>query len=168
MLLGLLDGFNPCALWVLLFILSLLVHLRSRNRMLLVAGTFVVVSGVVYFAFMAAWLNFFLLLGTARPVQVVLACVAMVAGAIHIKDYFAWGRGPSLSIPDSAKPWIARHTRRVLRAENLPATILVFTAVLTLHPQRLGETGGRRLKLVSGVMMVGLALLLLFRPEWLG
>jgi glutaredoxin len=59
---GLLDGFNPCAMWVLLFLLSLLVHWRDRRRMALVAGTFVFVSGAIYYAFMAAWQNVFLLL----------------------------------------------------------------------------------------------------------
>ena len=60
---GLLDGFNPCAMWVLLFLLSLLVRLQDRRRMALVAGTFVLVSGAVYYAFMAAWLNVFLAVG---------------------------------------------------------------------------------------------------------
>ena len=52
--LGLLDGFNPCAMWVLLLLLSLLVNLRDRRRMALIAATFVAVSGLMYFAFMAA------------------------------------------------------------------------------------------------------------------
>ena len=56
---GLLDGFNPCAMWVLLFLLSLLVNLQDRRKMALIAGTFVLVSGLVYFAFMAAWLKCF-------------------------------------------------------------------------------------------------------------
>ena len=48
--LGLLDGFNPCAMWVLLFLLSVLVHVKSRRRVFLIASTFVLVSGLVYFA----------------------------------------------------------------------------------------------------------------------
>jgi glutaredoxin len=51
LVLGLLDGFNPCAMWVLLFLLALLVRLRDRGRMALIAGTFVAVSGVIYYAF---------------------------------------------------------------------------------------------------------------------
>ncbi len=43
---GLLDGFNPCAMWVLLFLLSLLVNLHDRFKMVLIAGTFVAVSGL--------------------------------------------------------------------------------------------------------------------------
>ncbi|TKB63730.1 MAG: glutaredoxin family protein, partial [Nitrospira sp.] len=68
-LIGLLDGFNPCAMWVLLFLLSLLVNLQDRRKMALIAGTFVTVSGLFYFAFMAAWLNMFLLIGLSRAVQ---------------------------------------------------------------------------------------------------
>ncbi len=66
---GLLDGFNPCAMWVLLFLLSLLVRLQDRRRMALVAGTFVLASGAVYFAFMAAWLNVFLLVGMSAALR---------------------------------------------------------------------------------------------------
>lgn len=69
-LIGLLDGFNPCAMWVLLFLLSLLVNLRDRRKMALIAGIFVAVSGLFYFAFMAAWLNMFLLIGLSRAVQI--------------------------------------------------------------------------------------------------
>jgi len=62
-LIGLVDGFNPCAMWVLLFLLSVLVNLRDRRKILAVAGTFVVISGLAYFMFMAAWLNVFLWVG---------------------------------------------------------------------------------------------------------
>lgn len=95
---GLLDGFNPCAMWVLLFLLSLLVTLRDRFAMALLAGTFVIVSGLVYFAFMAAWLNLFLLVGLSRPVQLTLGALATGIGAVNVKD-FAFRRGLSLSIP---------------------------------------------------------------------
>ena len=64
---GLIDGFNPCAMWVLLFLLSLLVNLHDRWKILAVAGTFVVISGAAYYAFMAAWLNIFQLIGMLRP-----------------------------------------------------------------------------------------------------
>jgi glutaredoxin len=40
-----LDGFNPCAMWILVFLLTLLINSRSRKRMLLIGGTFVFVSG---------------------------------------------------------------------------------------------------------------------------
>ena len=130
--LGLLDGFNPCAMWVLLFVLSLLVNLRSRARMGLIGGTFVLVSGIVYFAFMAAWLNLFLLVGVSRTTQVLLGLVAGVIGVLNIKDFVAGGRGPSLAIPASARPAIYTRMRAILLAEHPGAALggVIVLAVL--------------------------------------
>lgn len=120
---GLLDGFNPCAMWVLLFLLSLLVNLQDRLRMVLIAGTFVLVSGLLYFAFMAAWLNVFLFVGFSRSVQIALGGIAILVGAINVKDFFALHRGISLSIPESAKPGLYARVRRILQAENLTGAL---------------------------------------------
>ncbi len=129
---GLLDGFNPCAMWVLLFLLSLLVHVRDRTTMVLVAGTFVLVSGLVYFAFMAAWLNVFLLVGLSRITELVLGSVALLVGAIHVKDGLAGSTCPSLSIPESAKPGLYDRVRKILQAEHLTGALagVVVLAVL--------------------------------------
>lgn len=126
---GLIDGFNPCATWVLLFLLATLVNLKSRSRMALIAGTFVVVSGIVYYAFMAAWLTFFMVVGISRIVSVILACVALIIGAINIKDFFAFGKGVSLSIPETAKPGLYARMRSVLRAEHLGAAMAGIVAL---------------------------------------
>ena len=121
---GLLDGFNPCAMWVLLFLLSLLVNLHDRRKMALIAGTFVLVSGLVYFAFMAAWLNMFLVIGLSRTVQIGLGGFAFVVGAVNVKDFFAWHRSISLSIPESAKPALYARVRGILQAENLAGALV--------------------------------------------
>lgn len=115
---GVLDGCNPCAMWVLLFLLSLLVNLHDRRKMALIAGTFVLVSGVIYFAFMAAWLNVFLLIGLSRGIQIALGGLALFMGAVNIKDFFALHRGISLSIPESAKPGFYARVRGILQAEH--------------------------------------------------
>lgn len=128
---GLLDGFNPCAMWVLLFLLSLLINLRNRARVLLIGGVFVVVSGIAYFAFMAAWLNIFLLVGYPRAVQIALAIVALSIGAFNAKDFFTFLRGPSLGIPESAKPGIYARSRRILAAPSVAGAI-AGAAVLAL------------------------------------
>lgn len=120
---GLVDGFNPCATWVLLFLLSLLVNVHDRTRMLLVAGTFVFTSGAVYFAFMAAWLNVFLLLGMSRALQLGLGVLALVIGAVNIKDFLAPDSGPSLAIPAGVKPGLYKRVREVVRAERIGAAL---------------------------------------------
>ena len=154
--LGLLDGFNPCAMWVLLFLLSLLVRLRDRARMAWIAGTFVLVSGIVYYAFMAAWLNVFLLVGLGTTLRWTLGGFALLVGGINVKDFAARERGPSLSIPDSAKPGLYARVRSIVGAPGLTASLgavaalalvvnffellctagfpAVYTAVLTQQP----------------------------------
>lgn len=123
-LVGLVDGFNPCAMWVLLFLLSLLVNLRDRWKILAVAGTFVAISGLAYFAFMTAWLNVFQLIGLLRPAQVILGLIGITVGLIHIKDFFAFKQGVSLSIPEAVKPGLYDRMRRIVQAESLGSAIL--------------------------------------------
>jgi hypothetical protein len=126
-----LDAFNPCAFFVLLFLLSMMAHQKSRARMLAVGGIFVLFSGLMYFAFMAAWLNLFQLLGELAWVTLAAGLLAVVVGAVNVKDFFLFGRGVSLSIPESRKPDLFRRARAILTAENLPAMLAatVFLAV---------------------------------------
>ena len=140
---GLIDGFNPCAMWVLLLLLSILVNLKDRWRILAIAGTFVVVSGVAYFAFMAAWLNVFQWIGYLRPVQVCLGLLAVAIGMVHVKDFFAFKQGVSLSIPEAAKPGIYDRMRRIVNADNLPAAIAgAFTLAVLVNVVELLCTAG--------------------------
>jgi hypothetical protein len=106
-------------MWVLLFLLSVLVNLRVRWKIFAVAGTFVLVSGLAYFAFMAAWLNVLLFVGLLRWVQILLALLAIFVGSVHVKDFFAFKRGISLSIPESAKPGIYARVRSIVMAEHI-------------------------------------------------
>jgi hypothetical protein len=122
--LGLVDGFNPCSMWVLVFMLAMLAPLRDRRRMLLVAGTFVAVEGLAYLAFMAAWLNVFVVLGASQASQAVVGLAGCAVGAIHVKDFLAFGRGLTLSIPAAAKPGIYAGVRRIVSADSALAAVL--------------------------------------------
>jgi hypothetical protein len=126
---GLLDGFNPCALWVLLVLLSLLVHWRDRRRLLLVAGCFVLASGVVYFACLAAWLNLFLLVGLAPALRWLLAAVALVIGVINLSEIARRGPDFTLAIPAAAKPGIYARMRQVMQARSLPLALAAVTVL---------------------------------------
>lgn len=160
LVLGGLDAFNPCAFFVLLFLLSLLVHARSRVRMLLIGGTFVLFSALIYFAFMAAWLNLFLLASGLGWVTAAAGLLALGAGGLNVKDYLRPGRGPTLSMRPGARFRLFARIRGLLSAENLPAMMagtvvlavaanayellctsgfpMVFTRVLTLRDLPLG------------------------------
>lgn len=126
-----LDAFNPCAFFVLLFLLSLLVHTRQRRRMLLIGGVFIITSGVVYFLFMAAWLNAFRLIGEWRWVTWLAGALAVVIGGLNVKDYFWFKQGPSLSIPETAKPDLFRRMRGLLSADSV-AMLLLGAVTLAL------------------------------------
>jgi hypothetical protein len=126
-----LDAFNPCAFFVLLFLLGLLAHEQDRRRMLTVGAIFVLASGFMYFAFMAAWLKVFALLGAIEAVTLGAGGVAMLVGLLNLKDFFTFRRGPSLSIPESAKPGIYRRARAVMQSAS-PAAMLAATAFLAV------------------------------------
>lgn len=119
-----LDAFNPCAFFVLLFLLSLMVNARNRGRMLLVGGVFVLVSGLLYFIFMAAWLELFLLVGAVSWVTLVAGLLALVMGSLNVKDYFLRRQGPSLSMTDSARNKLFGRMRQLLSGESLGMMLL--------------------------------------------
>lgn len=175
-----LDAFNPCAFFVLLFLLSLLAHEQDRRRMLVVGAAFVITSGLMYFAFMAAWLNVFQWLDALPWVTLAAGMVAILVGTLNVKDFFAFKRGPSLSIPESAKPAIYRRARAVLQSGSggamLVATLflavvanfyellctagfpMVYTRILTLHEPTAAARYGW-LALYNAVYVVPLALI---------
>ena len=123
-LLGGLDAFNPCAFFVLLFLLSLLVNSRSRKRMLLIGGLFVTVSGLVYFAFMAAWLNLFQLLEGVQLITLTAGLLAIAIGLVNVKDYFWPRKGVSLSLSDGHRSSLFARMRGLLNTDHLPSLIL--------------------------------------------
>lgn len=218
-----LDAFNPCAFFVLLFLLSLLVHTRQRSRMLLIGGIFVFFSGAIYFLFMAAWLNLFLYTKELQIITAIAGLIAIIIALINIKDFFWFKAGISLSIPETAKPNLYQRMRQlVISTELIPMMIstvilaivantyellctagfpMIYTRILTLNQlpesvyylylvlynliyvipllvivliftytlgsRKLAEAEGRALKLISGLMMLGLGGILLMKPIWL-
>ncbi|BCA80804.1 thioredoxin family protein [Desulfuromonas sp. AOP6] len=131
LVLALLDSFNPCAFFVLFFLLSMLVHAHSRQWMLVVGGTFVFCSGFIYFLFMAAWLNLFLLAGHLPWITVTAGLVALGVAVINIKDFFWFKKGVSLSIPEEAKPKLFARMRSLLGQRRL-GPVLAGTLVLAV------------------------------------
>ncbi len=218
-----LDGFNPCAFFVLLMLLSLMVHAQSRPKMLLVGGVFVFFSGFVYFLFMAAWLNLFLIMGQVNTITTVAGLVAVVIAVINIKDYFWFKQGVSLTISQKAQASLLARMRGLIQTGSLggmiagtavlallanlyellctagfpmvftraltlqhlppaqyylylvfynviyvlPLLVIVFMFAATLGSRKLTEQEGRVLKLVSGLMMLGLGCVLVVRPQLL-
>jgi hypothetical protein len=220
---GVLDGLNPCLVWALLFLLSMLVHLHDRVRVGLIAGAYVLTTAVMHYALMAAWLNLFLLAGLSIALQRMLGGAALLMGLLNVKDSIAPGSRFTLSMPASAKPGVGERLRRILAARSLPTALLAVVAlavvvhlaellctaafpalytaalsrqdlpalvtygylalyivgyvlpptamvaavVVALSSPKLSVATGRWLKLLSGCVMIALALVLMLRPDWL-
>lgn len=88
-ILGALDGFNPCAMWALVFLIGLLLNMRNRARMWALGSLFIAGSGLVYFLFMAAWLNILLFLGLMVWIRVAIGAVALAAAGLNLREFFA-------------------------------------------------------------------------------
>jgi hypothetical protein len=129
---GLVDGINPCAMYVLVVLLGILLHARSRGRIALFGGIFVAASGLVYFAFMSAWLGLFAAAGVGRAATVVLGAVLIVMGLVNLKELLWFKRGPSLMIPEAAKPGLFRRMREVADAASLPVAAAGIGALALL------------------------------------
>lgn len=220
-MLGLIDGFNPCAFFVLCFLLSLMIYARSRKRILLIGLIFVFISGLVYFLFMSAWLNFFLLAGSIGIVTLIGGIIALALGVVNLKDFFFFSKGVSLVIPESKKPKLFSRMRNLVKSPTLISVIagtiilaivantyellctlgfpMIYTRALTLNnlepftyylylllynifyvipllfivlifavtlgSRKLTEEHGKLLKLLSGFMIFGLGLVLVFSPD---
>ncbi len=120
---GLVDGVNPCAMWVLIVLLGILLHVDKRSRMLLYAAAFIVMSGVVYFAFMTAWTTLFGLVGLSRVATMILGGALFVMGLVNLKDLVWFKKGPSLMIPAKVKPKLFRRMRAIAGAASVPAAL---------------------------------------------
>jgi len=89
-LLGVLDGFNPCAMWVLLFLISLLIGMENKKRRWVLGMAFILSSAFVYFIFMAAWLNLILFLGFLVWVRIGIGVVSLLGGGFSLKKFFIY------------------------------------------------------------------------------
>jgi len=87
-IIGGLDGFNPCAMWVLVFLINLLLGLSDRKKMWILGSAFIIASGAVYFLFMTAWLNILIFLGFIFWIRIIIGLVALLAGGYNLKEYW--------------------------------------------------------------------------------
>lgn len=84
---GFIDGFNPCAMWVLLFLISLLLNMKNRRKMWTLGLAFLITSALVYLAFMLAWLQIAINLTSIAWVRIIIALIALIGGIINLTSY---------------------------------------------------------------------------------
>lgn len=129
-ILGLVDGFNPCTLAVLMFLIAYLLNLGSRRKVITLGLTFVAVVYVVYFLFMLGLLNILAIITYLSTVKMIIALVVLFAGAVMLKDFFFYGQWFSLRIPEVAKPTIGKLAKQA----TIPSAIVlaVFSSLVEL------------------------------------
>jgi len=129
-ILGLVDGFNPCAMWVLAYLISLLFVLNDRRKAWLIVGAFVFSSFVLNYLFMTAWLNAFLLIGYSRPITTLIGAVALGAGIFNLHDYIQSGGQVVCEVVDSSSR--KSTMSRIQSIAGAPVTLGVILSVVAL------------------------------------
>lgn len=130
---GVLDGFNPCAMWILLFLIALLINARSRKRIWLIGGTFILASGIVYFLILSAWLNLFLVISYVNLTRILIGVFALGIGAWQIKNFITYHPGVCKVFGLSSK--IEHRLKLRERAEkivNSPLTFGILAGIIIL------------------------------------
>lgn len=85
---GFFDGFNPCAMWVLLYLISMLLGMKNKKKMWILGVSFIAASALTYFVFLAAWLEVFQIINYVKAIRYIVGIVAIGSGAFHINKYF--------------------------------------------------------------------------------
>lgn len=86
-ILGAVDGFNPCAMWILIFLITMMFSMHDRKKMWILGLTFIFTSGFVYLCFMVSWLSLANFLSSVTLIRFLIASFAVVFGMINIYRY---------------------------------------------------------------------------------
>ncbi len=128
-LMAAIDGFNPCAMWVLVFLISILVGMTDHLRMWLLGGAFLATSGLVYFVFLAAWLNVFLVLGALVWVRIVIGLLAIGGGGYYLREFFANPEGVCRVAPAGRRGKIMDRLKASIREKRFLYALAGIIAV---------------------------------------
>ena len=123
------DGFNPCAMWVLVFLISMLLGMENRKRMWAIGSTFIITSGFVYFLFMSAWLNLFLFLGFIMIIRVIIGLVALCAGYHGLKEYMNYRAGVCKVTSGKRQQNIVDKIKRIIHEESFLLALIGIIAL---------------------------------------
>lgn len=129
---GFVDGVNPCSLWVLSVLLAIVLHSGSRGRVALVGGVFLTVTAAMYAVYVAGLYSILTVLEAMAWIRVVVALVALTFGLLQLVDALAPGQAPSLSIAPDRKPGLYRRMRSVGLGERGVFGTVAGTVVLAV------------------------------------
>ncbi len=131
LIIGLVDGFNPCAMWILLFLISMLINMKDKKRMIILGVTFLLASSLVYAIFMFTWLNLANLVMSIFWIRLIIALIALIGGIINITSYFQKKDDGCEVVDEKKRNKIFSRIKRFTRENKLSIAILgiIFLAV---------------------------------------
>ena len=130
MVLGFIDGFNPCAMWILLFLISMFFRMENRKKSWILGLTFLIVSGIVYFLSMLG-INFVLSVAAINWLKILIAIFILIAGILNLRKYLKQRKeeaGCSVVDEKKRKKLITR-IRKIMDSKSF---ILAFLGIIVL------------------------------------
>lgn len=121
---ALLDGFNPCAMWVLLFLISLLLGMENKRKRWILGLTFIFSSSLVYFLFLTTWLNFFMWIGFSNIVRFLIGFLAIYSGIKFVGEFFAKDSGCNVVEGNKNRRKILNTLKDVSQSKKLALAML--------------------------------------------
>ena len=223
LILGLIDGFNPCAMWVLLFLISMLIGMKDKKRMWLIGLTFLGSSALVYMLIMMSWLNIVVGISASIWMRNIIAIIAIGGGVVNLYSFFKHKDGGCSVVDDKKRKSVFAKIKKFTHEKSLVLALigaialafsvniielacsaglpLVYTQLLAINNitglkaffyvlfyiicfllddlvvffiamKTMEVTGistrySKYSHLIGGILMVGIGVLLIFRPEWL-
>ncbi len=119
-----LDGFNPCAMWVLLFLISLLFGMENKRRLWIFGIIFLAASAFVYFLFMAAWLKLFLFIGFVLWIRLLIGGVALTSAYFNLKEYITKPTGGCKVTGEKKRQKVFESLRKIIQEKQLFLAII--------------------------------------------
>lgn len=220
---GLIDGFNPCAMWILLFLISSLLGMKDRKRMWIIGLSFLITSSLVYMGFLLSWIKVVDTIATSNLFMYVISVVALIGGIINIRGYRKETQTGCTVVDQKKRTKIFTKIKKFTTEQSLIIAVLgamalavsvnlvelacsagfplIYTQILeinnvtgieslfytliyilffllddivvfviamtTMKATGISTKYNRYSKLVSGIIMLIIGLLMIFKPEWL-
>ena len=128
-LLGVIDGFNPCAMWVLLFLINMFIDMKDKKKMFILGYAFLFTSALVYFLSMLG-ISVVLNVTAVKQIQILIALVALVAGVLNIRTYIKTRNDTGCHVVDDKKR--KEMVKRVIKITKQESLFLALIGVIAL------------------------------------
>ena len=130
-IIGLVDGFNPCAMWILIFLITMLFGMKEKKKMWILGLTFIITSGVVYFLFMASWLSLASFMNKVSLIRTLIGVFAIIFGLVNIFNYIkSLNKDVGCEVTDNKKrKKIITHIKKIVTEKKF---ILALLGIMVL------------------------------------